>query len=412
MAKLTKRAVDALTPPATGQTFLWDGEMRGFGVRALPSGLKAYVLQYRTAGRSRRLVLGRHGVLTVEQARNDAREKLVAVTKGHDPAMDRVDAGRAITLAEVCDWYLAAAAAGELLGRKRRPIKASTLVMDRSRIEQHIKPLLGARQVRSLTLADIETAQASIAAGRTARASKSARGGRIVGGPGVASRTMSTLHGLLEHATRLGKLNTNPARGVRRLAGSPRERRLSAAELAALGQAMISAEADGEHPLGIATIRLLLLTGFRRQEAIGLRRDWIDLDRRCVRFPDTKSGPQIRVLGQSAIDQLRRLLASGTEPYVFPADWGDGHFTAVRSVLNRLCSSVGIKTVTPHTLRHTYASVAGDLGFSELTIKALLGHAARGVTQRYVHLDEAVRLAADRVSSEIAQLLVQRTARP
>ncbi|MFG1352672.1 tyrosine-type recombinase/integrase [Xanthobacter autotrophicus] len=64
-----------------------------------------------------------------------------------------------------------------------------------------------------------------------------------------------------------------------------------------------------------------------------------------------------------------------------------------------------LEDVTPHTLRHTFASVAGDLGFSELTIAALLGHAARGVTQRYIHIDEALRLAADRVADEMADIL-------
>ena len=74
-------------------------------------------------------------------------------------------------------------------------------------------------------------------------------------------------------------------------------------------------------------------------------------------------------------------------------------------VLERVCGAARLADVTPHTLRHTFASVAGDLGFSELTIAALLGHAARGVTQRYIHIDEALRVAADKVSSEIAALL-------
>ena len=64
-----------------------------------------------------------------------------------------------------------------------------------------------------------------------------------------------------------------------------------------------------------------------------------------------------------------------------------------------------LKDVTPHVLRHTFASVAGDLGFSELTIAGLLGHSARGVTQGYVHLDTALVVAADRVSAEIAKML-------
>ena len=92
-------------------------------------------------------------------------------------------------------------------------------------------------------------------------------------------------------------------------------------------------------------------------------------------------------------------------PFFFPADWGEGHFIGVVRMLDRVCVLAGLADVTPHTLRHTFASVAGDLGFSELTIAALLGHAARGVTQRYVHIDEALRLAADKVAGEIAAIL-------
>jgi integrase len=92
-------------------------------------------------------------------------------------------------------------------------------------------------------------------------------------------------------------------------------------------------------------------------------------------------------------------------PYFFAADWGGGHFVGIVRVLDRVCAKAGLADVTPHTLRHSFASVAGDLGFSELTIAALLGHAARGVTQRYVHIDEALRMAADKVAAEIAGIL-------
>lgn len=406
MEKLTKRAVEALKPPSEGQVFLWDGEMRGFGVRVIPSGLKSFVLQYRTStGRSRRIGLGRFGVLTVEQARKEAREKLVAVSKGADPAEESAASRAGKTIADVCDWYIDAAEAGRILGRKRRPIKSSTLAMDRSRIEQHIKPLLGRRQVRTLGLGDIEGMQADIAAGKTAKNRNGSRGGATTGGAGVASRAVSTLHSLLEHAMRLGEIASNPAKGVRRLATGSRERRLSISEIERLGYVMRAAPQHGEHPTGLAAVRLLLLTGYRRQEALGMHRDWLNCDQRYVRFPDTKSGGQVRVIGQAAVDVIKTLPVREGSPYVLPADWGEGHFTAAVATLDRLCADAGLKDVTPHTLRHTFASVAGDLGFSELTIKALLGHAARGVTQRYVHIDEAVRMAADRVAGEIAALL-------
>jgi len=410
--KLTKRIVDALKAPKPSkvgvkvrETFVWDRELRGFGVQVMPSGLKSFVIQYRTAeGRLRRSVIGRFGLMTVEEARDLAHEKLVAVSKGVDPvAAEAEDTGR-ITVAELCDWYLTEAEAGRILGRRRRPIKASTLAMDRSRVEAHIKPLLGRRQVGALKLGDIEAAQADIAAGKTARARKGSRGGATTGGEGVAARTLSTLHAIFEHAARLGKIPSNPAKGVRRLASAPRDRRLSRAEIQRFGETMREAARDGEHPTGLAAIRFLLLTGFRRMEGLGIQRPWLDEEEGAVRFPDTKSGAQTRVIGQAAVDLL--LAQPQTKsPFFFPADWGEGHFIGVVRVLDRICERAKIADVTPHTLRHTFASLAGDLGFSELTIAALLGHASRGVTQRYVHIDEALRMAADRVAEEMADIL-------
>jgi site-specific recombinase XerD len=147
----------------------------------------------------------------------------------------------------------------------------------------------------------------------------------------------------------------------------------------------------------------MLLTGFWRKEVLGLERLWFSRKEHCIRFPDTKSGAQIRVLGESAMACIESLSGCEGSPFVFPADWGDGHFIGVVRVLDRICLKAKLKGVTPHVLRHPFASVAGDLGFSELTIAGLLGHSARGVTQGYVHLDTALVVAADSVSAEIAK---------
>lgn len=149
----------------------------------------------------------------------------------------------------------------------------------------------------------------------------------------------------------------------------------------------------------------MLLTGFRRMEALGLEQHWVSKKEHCVRFPDTKSGAQIRVLGDAAVECIEARPAAADSPFVFPADLGDGHFVGVVRVLDRLCKKAKLCDVTPHTLRQTFASVAGDLGFSELTIAGLLGHSARGVTQGYVHLDTALIVAANEVAAAIAQLL-------
>ena len=409
MEKIGKRAVDALKPSKVGvkvsEAFLWDRELRGFGVRVSPTGLKSFLVQYRTPeGRHRRTVIGRYGLMTPEEARREAFELLRAVSRGIDPmTVSKVDPS-APTVSDICDWYLAEAEANRILGRRRRPIKPSTLAMDRSRIEAHIKPLLGSRPINALKLGDIEGAQADIAAGKTSKPRAGSRGGATTGGEGVAARTMSTLHAILEHGVRLGKIEANPAKGVRRMASTPRERRLSRAEIERLGQAIRAAEAEDEHPTGLAAIRFLLLTGFRRMEGLGLQRSWLDDQEDSIRFPDTKSGAQTRVIGRAATELLLTQPRASSS-FFFPADWGDGHFIGVVRVLDRVCLRAGLTDVTPHTLRHTFASVAGDLGFSELTIAALLGHAARGVTQRYIHIDEAIRLAANRISADIVATL-------
>jgi len=162
MPKLTKCAIDAIRPDPTGrEIFVWDDALLGFGVRMMPSGAASYLVQYRTAeGRTRRLAIGKLGTLTPDEARIEARDRLASAAKGADPSAQRHAAWAAMTVAELCDLYIA-----EAKGR----VKASTLAMDRSRIERHVKPLLGRRSVRGLNPEDIEKMQLDIAAGKTAR---------------------------------------------------------------------------------------------------------------------------------------------------------------------------------------------------------------------------------------------------
>lgn len=407
MTRLTKRIVDSLRPLPDRDVFAWDGEIRGFGVRVKPTGVKTYFVQYRNAdGRTRRLVIGKHGILATDQARDQGRQRLAEVSKGEDPSAKRHAARGGMTVAEVCDWYLTEGRAGRLLGRNRRPIKASTLDGDEGRIKVHIKPLIGAQPVKGIILADVEKLQAEIAAGRSAvRAKRRGRGGQTKGGAGIAGRTTSTLRSLLGHAKRHGLLETNPALGVRVIASNRKLRRLSRDELVLLGTTMTTMEQEGEHPKGIGAIRTMLLTGFRRLEVLGMHRAWIRAEEHSVCLPDTKTGQQVRIIGQAAIDLLVGQPVQEDSPFVFPADWGDGHFIGVVRILDRVCARAKLEDVTPHVLRHTFASIAAVLGFSELTIAGLLGHASRGVTQRYIHLDSALVLAADRTAAEIATLI-------
>jgi integrase len=405
MTKLTKRTVDAIRAAPGRDVFAWDtgdGAIKGFGVRMKPSGVAAYLVQYRNReGRTRRLVLGRVGTLTPDQARTLAGDKLREAAQGGDPSAERKAARNAMTVAELCDWYLAEAEASRIVGKKHRPIKASTLAMDRSRIEQHVKPLIGRRAVAGLALKDIEDMQASIAKGKTAKARPAkGRTGQTSGGRGVAARTVGMLAAIMAHA----RIPNNPARGVRRYADGKNKRFLTVEEIKTLGKAMMEAEAEGKSRTGIAAVKGLLLTGCRRNEILALPWSWLDAKARCIRFADSKSGEQIRPLGLAAVEFLSSRPKQGD--WVFPAGKGDGHFIGIPRVLDDLCERAGLADVSPHTLRHTFGSVAAELGFSEITIAGLLGHAARGVTQRYSHVpDTALLTAADLVSARIAAAL-------
>ena len=103
---LTKRVVDAAKAAANDYQ-LWDAKVRGFGVRVYPSGVKAFILQYRNAaGRTRKIVLGRYGVVTAEMAREKAIKLLGAVLDGRDPSHDKRQSRNAQTVGELADLYL------------------------------------------------------------------------------------------------------------------------------------------------------------------------------------------------------------------------------------------------------------------------------------------------------------------
>ncbi|HYU46743.1 MAG TPA: site-specific integrase [Terriglobales bacterium] len=400
MPKITKRVVDALCPDAGGaEVFKWDSEMRGFGVRIMPSGVASYHIQYRTPeGRTRRMVIGRVGTLTPDEARKKAREKLAAATNGADPSTERRAVRKAMTVSELCDQYVA-----DAKGR----IKESTLAMDKSRIETHVKPLIGKLTVRSLTASDIERLKSDIMAGKTAKPRKKGRGGAVTGGRGVAARTMGMLGTILEYARHpLNLIKDNPARGLKKPSEGRQRRFLSLEEIANLGAVMRQAETMGENDSGVTAIRFLLMTGLRRMEALALPRDWIDARNQCIRFHDTKSGTQLRPIGANAIALLKALPVSEGCPWVFPAKRGKGHYVGVPKVLERLCANAGLQGVTVHVLRHSFAAAAAEMGFSELTIAGLLGHSVPGVTARYAHIpDSALVAAADRVCARITAAL-------
>jgi len=390
----------------------WDGgkgAVSGFGTRRQNGDAVAYVLKYRTKdGRQRWQTIGRHGApWTPDEARDEARRILGEVAKGDDPAAAKQEKRKAATVAELCDDYLEAVEAGRILTRRKAAKKPSTIATDKGRVERHIKPLLGRLKVASVTRRDIERFQDAVTDGETAVRIKTGKHGlaNVRGGRGTATRTMGLLGAIFGIAVKRGLRADNPVRGVERHADGQRNRRLSEAEYAALGEALRTMPQTA-WPIAVAAAKFLALTGWRRGEMLALKWSEVDLATRTARLEDTKTGASLRPLSRAACDVLRQLPRLFGR--VFPASVGvDKPMRGFHKVWLRVAAKAGLAPdVTPHVLRHSYASIAADLGFSELTIAALLGHRKASVTARYAHHADAVLLqAADAVADRVAELM-------
>jgi len=263
---------------------------------------------------------------------------------------------------------------------------------------------------RDLTTPDICRFMRSVAAGKTADDIKTCLRGRAIvkGGRGTAARTVGLLGGILSFAVSEGVISVNPARGIKRPADERREVRLSTDEYKLLGQALSKAETRGENPAAILAIKLLALTGCRRGEIERLRWSELDLTGRCLRLANSKEGRSIRPLGRAAIELISGLRKEGE--FVLSERSTSRPFSGLPKAWRRIMAETQLANLTPHGLRHAYASVASDLGYAEPTIAALLGHATRTMTGRYIHhLDAALIAAADIVSDHIAAALDRRS---
>src|SRR5208283_1515939 len=239
----------------SGQT-VWDGSVSGFGVRRQGGSVVSYVITYRTKeGRQRTYTIGKHGSPWMpDTARQEARRILGEVVKGSDPAGDKIAGRNAVTVAELCDLYLADAEAGRLLTRRKIAKKESTLISDRGRIARHIKPILGRMTIAAVTADDVEAMMHAISEGTTAATTKTKpRGVSVVrGGRGVATRTVGLLGAIFTYAIRKKFRADNPVRGVMRFADGRRERRLTDLEYRAIGTALENAVIDDMRPAVIA----------------------------------------------------------------------------------------------------------------------------------------------------------------
>ncbi|WFE89893.1 site-specific integrase [Roseibium porphyridii] len=407
MPKLTKRIVDQ-AKMSKADYFIWDDDLQGFGLRVFTSGRRSYVVQYRAKGRTRRFTIGPHGVWTPETARKEARVLLGRVAQGENPAEERELDHKAISVKELCQRYLEDAKAGLILGKKRRPKKESTIYTDEGRIKRHIVPLLGSRRVKDLTSADITRFMRDVASGRTKMTEKTRKHGKTIvrGGVGTGTRTLGLLGAILTYARENGIIDTNPAHGIRKVADQKLNRRLSEDEYRLLGRLLSDADQDAQLSTAAAMVRALALTGCRRGEIINL--DWREFDaaNSCFWLRDSKEGASVRPIGLPIVELLEARHGDAIAGAVFEGTVEGKPFIGFPKHWRKILRDSPLADITPHVLRHSFASIANDLGFTESTIAALLGHAQGTITSRYIHsVDTALIMAADTIAGYIQGLL-------
>ncbi|SLN18672.1 tyrosine-type recombinase/integrase [Oceanibacterium hippocampi] len=396
-ARITKRSVDGAKPGERDQ-FLWDSDVRGFGVKVTPAGRRVFVLQYRQHGRVRRYTIGTYGSpWTPEQARAEAVRLLGRVGDGRDPGTEKQAEKTAETVAELCDLYLSSD------GCEKK--KASTLATDRGRIERHIIPLLGRKRVKDVTTGDVNRFMTDVAKGKTAATIKTGPRGlaRVTGGEGTARRTVGLLGGIFTYAVEKGMRPDNPVRAVKRSRDGESDRSLSTEELARLGDALKTAESEDANPYAIAAIRLLVLTGCRKSEILTARWTDVDFEAGQLRLADSKTGPKKVPLGAPALELLAALPRIAGNEYVLPGGKDGHHLVGLPKVWRRVRDSAGLNDVRLHDLRHSFASVGAAAGMSLPLVGKLLGHRDPKTTARYAHIGaDPARAAANRIAGEIA----------
>lgn len=398
--KITKRVVDA-AQPLERDGFVWDAELKGFGLKTTPKGRKVYIAQYRLPGQStRRYTIGQHGSpWTPATARQEATRILGLVAAGLDPGEEKRLAKQDITLNELCDLYLEKGASAK---------KASTVGMDKSRIDAHVRPLLGKKRLKQVSKADVSRFVQAVATGATSKDVKTGPRGRSIvrGGKGVANRSLGMLGAIFEFAIEQGLIITNPARGVRKFKEGRPARFLSSAEMVRLGDALRAAEAEGVNSFALAAIRLLLLTGCRRNEILELKWEHVDFENGFFRLGDSKTGAKVVPVGAPVLSLLSKIPRAVGNPYVIRGEKVGNHFVGIQKVWMGVRTAAGMEDVRLHDLRHSFASVSARSGESLLVIGRVLGHKTSAATSRYAHLsDNPVKLAAESASARVESLL-------
>ncbi len=380
--KITKRATDDLASHGGGEITLWDAEVKGFGVRVQRGTTKSYILQYRFgSGRGaplRKLTIGTHGSpWTPETARREAKRLLGLVEAGKDPAGDRTALRDAPSVADLAARFMAEHVAPKR--KKRTGAEYCRL------LETVILPAVGRKKVGDVTRQDVA---------RLHHIHRTT--------PYQANRVVAILGKMftLAEAWGLRPDHSNPCRHIEKFKETKRERMLSSDELGRLSEALAL---YGGSPHVVAAIKLLVFTGARLSEVLGLRWEWVNFDREEARLPDSKTGAKTLHLPPPALAVLTDLPRMADNSFVIVGQKVGAGLVNLEKPWRAIRKAASLDDVRLHDLRHAYGSIAVSSGLGLPILGQLLGHSQPQTTARYAHLAaDPVKAAAAMIADRIA----------
>lgn len=391
---INKTFINALRFDGTEKTY-FDDTLKGFGVRVRKDSA-SYIVMYRNAyGKQRKLTIAKTTQITPQQAREEAKQTLALVVQGEDPQDEKLGKRKALTVSDLTDMFYA---------DHRIGIKPNTRTDYENHIRNHIKPSIGNRIVKEVLRGDIQTLYNDLLAGKYVKERFKREGHRYIA---TANNCLSVMSAMFDYAIDNGLVANNPCHRVKRLPNNRREIFLDESGLKRLGDALRQSNYIDKYALN--SVRLLAMTGCRCGEIMTLRWKYIDFEAQVFRFPDTKTGAQNRPFGIA----VKRLLLSmkdeiapeTDEDFIIPRVNKTADVS--KNIFKRTIKKYpGLENLCAHALRHTFASMAAALGYSDATIAGLLGHKLHTVTNRYTHFtDKYLIRAADAVSEKIEALI-------
>ena len=366
--------------PGPKDTFLFDRSLPGFGLRIHPSGRKVWIVQTRIEGRSRRIVVARHGEMDLAEVRRRARDILARIRAGDNPADDIQREKQTPTLREFTDEYL----------RRCDPHwKPSGRKTVRIYLKARILPAFGRMPLDRIGPEDVAAWFDAASRDR----------------PGATNRAFEILRAMMFRAEEWGlrERGGNPCLGIVKNPRKRIARFLDVDELARLGRAL--EEHEARWPEAVAAVRLLALTGCRRSEVLNLR--WRDIGENAINLRESKTGPRAVPLGAAARAHIQALpSARDPDGFLFPAFAdGKGCFP-LRNFWRAVCADARLGNLRLHDLRHTAASQAVMSGENLPLVGRLLGHRRHETTAGYAHVaDGHLVEAAEKIGSIIAEAM-------